>query len=414
MNRMSRKINFDSRLNLIAKHGRILLWIIREEEKGDLSKSRVLDYIQTTDVTDSNRVLSNIIESGSISIIDDKIRINLSVKNFIQWANDSSEILPASRIESMLKDVMESISDAHNFLNDESLNERERFAHSEQRLIQAEGTLNDLWGISDQNLRHVVLTSSQLRLAKDRDPLSFMVKVSKIWEKDITPMSDFRTPSSELSRQRRDLSNMLYFTSSSSKVNNIIRKAASRTFQGLEDTWDYLAKNHDLMQTEMRPLYEMVEKMRGTLRVIRGAEAVLESLNRRESLNIDEKLRICRTAPRDLFSNNSIDSFIYNLLSSDYGSDLSIPERETNLVEIPTPVDLSSIINEHSETNDLLDLVLNSKEFEKFSLHECIEAVYSAIEGVEIQLVRESERKTYTKQNDKFALSALPLKMKVK
>lgn len=222
MNRMSRKINFDSRLNLIAKHGRILLWIIREEEKGDLSKSRVLDYIRTTDVTDSNRVLSNIIESGSISIIDDKIRINLSVKNFIQWANDSSEILPASRIESMLKDVMESISDAHNFLNDESLNERERFAHSEQRLIQAEGTLNDLWGISDQNLRHVVLTSSQLRLAKDRDPLSFMVKVSKIWEKDITPMSDFRTPSSELSRQRRDLSNMLYFTSSSSKVNNII------------------------------------------------------------------------------------------------------------------------------------------------------------------------------------------------
>ena len=106
---MSRAINFESRLKVIARHGRILLWIINEEEKGNLSKRRVLDYIQSTDVIDSDRVLSNLIETGSISIIDDKIRINLSVKNFIQWANDSSEILPASRIESMLIDVMNDV-----------------------------------------------------------------------------------------------------------------------------------------------------------------------------------------------------------------------------------------------------------------------------------------------------------------
>jgi len=411
---MSRTINFESRLNVIARHGRILLWIINEEEKGKLSKQRVLDFIQSTDVADSNRVLSNLIEGGSISIIDDKIRINLSVKNFIQWANDSSEILPASRIESMLIDVINDIKDAHNFLNNEDLNEREKFAHSEQRLIQAEGTLNDLWGISDQNLRHVVLTSSRLRLAKDKDPLSFIVKVSKIWEKDITPMSDFRTSSSELARQRRELSNMLYYTSNSPNVNNIIRKAASRTFQSLEDTWDYLARNHDLMQTEMRPLYDMVEKMRGTLRVLRGAEAILESLNKHENLNIDDELRICRTAPRDLFSNNSIDSFIFNLLSSDYEEDLSIPKREQDLTNLPTPVDLSELIIEYPETKDLLDLVLNSEQFEKFTLHECVQAVYSAVKGVEIQLDRNSDRKTYTKRNDSFGLSALPLKMKVK
>jgi len=411
---MSRTINFESRLSLIARHGRILLWIINEEEKGKLSKLRVLDYIQSTDVTDSNRVLSNLIESGSISIIDDKIRINLSVKNFIQWASDTSEILPASRIESMLMDIMKNVNEAHNFLNDEALNEREKFAHSEQRLIQAESILNDLWGISDQNLRHVVLTSSRLRLAKDKDPLSFMVKVSKIWEKDITPMSDFRIPSSELARQRRGASDMLYYTSNSSKVNNIIRKAASRTFQSLEDTWDYLARNHDLMQTEMRPLYDMVEKMRGTLRVLRGAEAILESLNKRENLNIDEDLRICRTAPRDLFSNNSIDSFIFNLLSSNYEEDLSIPKREQDLANLPTPIDLSDLIAEYPETEDLLDLVLNSKKFEEFTLHECVEAVYSAVKGVGIQLNRNSDRKTYTKTNDRFALSALPLKMKVK
>lgn len=411
---MSRTINFESRLREIARHGRILLWIINEEEKGNLSKRRVLDYIQSTDVTDSKRILSNLIETGSISIIDDKIRINLSVKNFIQWANDSSEILPASRIESMLIDVMNDIKEAHNFLNDEVLNEREKFAHSEQRLIQAEGTLNDLWGISDQNLRHVVLTSSRLRLAKDKDPLSFMVKVSKIWEKDITPMSDFRVPSSELARQRRELSNMLYYTSNSSKVNNIIRKAASRTFQSLEDTWDYLARNHDLMQTEMRPLYDMVEKMRGTLRVLRGAEAILESLNKRENLNIDDELRICRTAPRDLFSNNSIHSFILNLFSSDYEVDLSFPKREQDPANLPTPVDLSDLIIEYPETEDLLDLVLNSEQFGEFTLHECVEAVYSAIKGVEIQLDRNSDRKTYTKTNDSFALSALPLKMKVR
>jgi len=411
---MSRAINFESRLKVIARHGRILLWIINEEEKGNLSKRRVLDYIQSTDVIDSNRVLSNLIETGSISIIDDKIRINLSVKNFIQWANDSSEILPASRIESMLIDVMNDVKEAHNFLNDEVLSEREKFAHSEQRLIQAEGTLNDLWGISDQNLRHVVLTSSRLRLAKDKDPLSFMVKVSKIWEKDITPMSEFRASSSELARQRRELSNMLYYTSNSSKVNNTIRKAASRTFQSLEDTWDYLAKNHDLMQTEMRPLYDMVEKMRGTLRVLRGAEAILESLNKRENLNIDDELRICRTAPRDLFSNNSIDSFIFNLLSSDYEVDLSIPKREQDPSNLPTPVDLSDLIIEYPETEDLLDLVLNSEQFSEFTLHECVEAVYSAIKGAEILLDRNSERKTYTKTNDRFALSALPLKMKVR
>jgi len=410
---MSRTINFESRLNVIARHGRIILWIIKEEEKSKLSRQRVLEHIQSTDVADPSRVLSNLIESGSISIIDDQIRVNLSVKNFIQWANDSSEILPASRIESMLMDVMNDVKEAHNFLNDENLSERERFAHAEQRLIQSESTLNDLWGISDQNLRHVVLTSSSLRLAKDRDPLSFMVKVSKIWEKDITPMSDFRTSSSELSRQRRELSNMLYYTSNSSNVNNIIRKAASRTFQSLEDTWDYLARNHDLMQTEMRPLYDMVEKMRGTLRVLRGAEAILETLNKRESLNIDEDLRICRTAPRDLFSNNSIDSFIYNLLNSDYESDLSIPERQNNLAGIPTPIDLSNLILEHPETDDLLELVLKSEYFEDFTLHECVEAVYSAIKGADIQLVRESNRNTYTKSNDKFALSALPLKMKV-
>ena len=411
---MSRAINFESRLKVIARHGRILLWIINEEEKGNLSKRRVLDYIQSTDVIDSNRVLSNLIETGSISIIDDKVRINLSVKNFIQWANDSSEILPASRIESMLIDVMNDVKEAHNFLNDEVLSEREKFAHSEQRLIQAEGTLNDLWGISDQNLRHVVLTSSRLRLAKDKDPLSFMVKVSKIWEKDITPMSEFRASSSELARQRRELSNMLYYTSNSSKVNNTIRKAASRTFQSLEDTWDYLAKNHDLMQTEMRPLYDMVEKMRGTLRVLRGAEAILESLNKRENLNIDDELRICRTAPRDLFSNNSIDSFIFNLLGSDYEADLSIPKREQDPSNLPTPVDLSDLIIEYPETEDLLDLVLNSEQFSEFTLHECVEAVYSAIKGAEILLDRNSERKTYTKTNDRFALSALPLKMKVR
>ena len=411
---MSRTINFESRLKVIARHGRILLWIINEEEKGNLSKRRVLDYIQSTDVTESNRVLSNLIETGSISIIDDKIRINLSVKNFIQWANDSSEILPASRIESMLIDVMNDVKEAHNFINDEVLSEREKFAHSEQRLIQAEGTLNDLWGISDQNLRHVVLTSSRLRLAKDKDPLSFMVKVSKIWEKDITPMSEFRASSSELARQRRELSNMLYYTSNSSKVNNTIRKAASRTFQSLEDTWDYLARNHDLMQTEMRPLYDMVEKMRGTLKVLRGAEAILESLNKRENLNIDDELRICRTAPRDLFSNNSIDSFIFNLLSSDYEADLSIPKREHNPSNLPTPVDLSDLIVEYPETEDLLDLVLNSEQFSEFTLHDCVEAVYSAIKGAEILLDRNSERKTYTKTNDRFALSALPLKMKVR
>ena len=410
---MSRTINFESRLSVITRHGRILLWIINEEEKGKLSKRRVLDYIQSTDVADPNRVLSNLLDSGSISIIDDKIRINLSVKNFIQWANDSSEILPASRIESMLIDVMKDIHEAHNFLNNEDLTEREKFAHSEQRLIQAEGTLNDLWGISDQNLRHVVLTSSRLRLAKDKDPLSFMVKVSKIWEKDITPMSDFRTSSSELARQRRELSNMLYYTSSSPNVNNTIRKAASRTFQSLEDTWDYLARNHDLMQTEMRPLYDMVEKMRGTLRVLHGAEAILESLNKRENLNIDDELRICRTAPRDLFSNNSIDSFISNLLSSDYDEDLSIPKREQDSINLPTPIDLSNLIIEYPETKDLLDLVLNSEQFENFTLHECVQAVYSAIRGVEIKLDRNSDRKTYTKINDNFALSALPLKMKV-
>ncbi|HIE63585.1 MAG TPA: hypothetical protein EYP99_03660 [Candidatus Poseidoniales archaeon] len=411
---MSRTINFDSRLKVIARHGRILLWIIREEDKGNLSRQKTLDYIESTDVTDSKRIMSNLIESGSISIIDDKIRVNLSVKNFIQWANDSSEILPASRIESMLKDVMEDIGGAHNFLKDENLNERERFAHSEQRLIVAENTLNDLWGISDQNLRHVVLTSSELRLAKDKDPLSFMVKVSKIWEKDITPMSDFRTSSSELSRQRRNMSDMLYYTSNSSNVNNVIRKAASRTFQSLEDTWDYLAKNHDLMQTEMRPLYDMVEKMRGTLRVLRGAEAVLETLNKRTELNIDEELRVCRTAPRDLFSNNSIDSFLVNLFNSNDESDLSIPIRQKSPNDIPTPINLSNLIKNHSETEDLLDLVLESEYFKDFSLHECVEAVYSAIQGVEIRLVRDSERRKYTKADDKFALSALPLQMKVK
>ena len=240
-----------------------------------------------------------------------------------------------------------------------------------------------------------------------------MVKVSKIWEKDITPMSDFRISSSELARQRRELSNMLYYTSSSPNVNNTIRKAASRTFQSLEDTWDYLARNHDLMQTEMRPLYDMVEKMRGTLRVLHGAEAILESLNKRENLNIDDKLRICRSAPRDLFSNNSVDSFISNLLSSDYDEDLSIPKREQDSTNLPTPIDLSNLIIECPETNDLLDLVLNSEQFENFTLHECVQAVYSAIRGAEIKLDRSSDRKTYTKINDNFALSALPLKMKV-
>ena len=168
------------------------------------------------------------------------------------------------------------------------------------------------------------------------------------------------------------------------------------------------------MQTEMRPLYDMVEKMRGTLRVLRGAEAILESLNKRENMNIDDELRICRTAPRDLFSNNSIDSFIFNLLSSDYEADLSIPKREQDPSNLPTPVDLSDFIIEYPETEDLLDLVLNSEQFSESTLHECVEAVYSAIKGAEILLDRNSERKTYTKTNDRFALSALPLKMKVR
>ena len=75
---------------------------------------------------------------------------------------------------------------------------------------------------------------------------------------------------------------------------------------------------------------------------------------------------------------------------------------------------LSELITEHPETEDLLDLVLNSEQFGEFTLHECVEAVYSAVKGVDIQLDRNSDRRTYTKTNDSFALSALPLKMKVK
>ena len=167
------------------------------------------------------------------------------------------------------------------------------------------------------------------------------------------------------------------------------------------------------MQTEMRPLYDMVEKMRGTLRVLRGAEAILESLNKRENLNIDDELRICRTAPRDLFSNNSIDSFIFNLLVL-IMRQIYQYQNGNKILRIYQPVDLSDFIIEYPETEDLLDLVLNSEQFSEFTLHECVEAVYSAIKGAEILLDRNSERKTYTKTNDRFALSALPLKMKVK
>ena len=74
---------------------------------------------------------------------------------------------------------MNDVKEAHNFLNDEVLSEREKFAHSEQRLIQAEGTLNDLWGISDQNLRHVVLTSSSLDLQRTRTRYRLWLKYQR-------------------------------------------------------------------------------------------------------------------------------------------------------------------------------------------------------------------------------------------
>jgi len=414
---MSGPMNFDDRLGLIYRHGRLLWWLVEQESKGtNPTEAHLLNHIETLDDgIDGSRIFAKLEKSGILIVKENRVRLTVAVRKFIEWARDASSILPASRIEQMLKEVIDWITEAYNYLHSENQSERERFAHTEDRMEKAEDTLSDLWGISEENLRAVVLASSKLRLMKDENPITFIVQVSKIWEKDIDPMSDFRHAASELSQQRRGAKQLLYNIEDSSRANYSVRKFASALVQTLDDTWDHLSYNHDLMQGEMRPLYDMVQRMRGTERIIHGAEAVVDRLNRGVDLGVNDNLRICSIRPRDLFSDSSVEAFLMNLWNIEEETDLTIPSRDSidELLEMRRPIELLALLKSGEPVNDVLTFVLQHDELDKYTLEESVEAVYSANPGVQIEVQRNSEPQTYSKNGSIYELSGRPMNAEV-
>ena len=96
-------------------------------------------------------------------------------------------------------------------------------------------------------------------------------------------------------------------------------------------------------------------------------------------------------------------------------TDLTIPSRDSigELLEMRQPIELLALLKSGEPVNDVLTFVLQHDELDKYTLQESVEAVYSANPGVQIEVQRDSEPQTYSKNGSIYELSGRPMNAEV-
>ena len=414
---MSKVVGFSERLKRISNHGIHLKWIIESEAKSQTpTVSQLIDHIKATDLESNPEfILKQLIESEAIILDSNLIRINGPVTDFILWAANASNIMPGSRIEQIFSEVINQINSIYEKLNqgDETL--RQKSAYISERMRDINSKLLTLRGAASENVRTVINSSSSLRLLKDDDRLKFIARVSKLWEEDIDPISEFRKVTSDLQIRRREARSILESMIYSGKSNHIIRRDSERILEMLDMTWDRIAFSHDVMIKEVRPLYKLAQRMKSTLSIVNAAENLVNHVITLNKFTPHLNLSIPSIRVNQLFSDLSIDSFIMTLGEVKDETEYVIPARESleEIDLINPPIDIMELAKNQKLIPDAMEFVLNHPLTQNHTLQECAIAVYSRRREIIHRFDRNSDKKLYSKDNSNFDLLSRPIQIEV-
>ena len=414
---MSKVVGFSERLKRISNHGIHLKWVIESEAKSQPpTLNQLIDHIKATDLESNPEfILKQLIESEAIIQDSNLIRINGPVTDFILWAANASNIMPGSRIEQIFSEVINQINSIYEKLNqgDETL--RQKSAYISERVRDINSKLLTLRGAASENVRTVINSSSSLRLLKDDDRLKFIARVSKLWEEDIDPISDFRKVTSDLQIRRREARSILESMIYSGKSNHIIRRDSERILEMLDITWDRIAFSHDVMIKEVRPLYKLAQRMKSTFSIINAAENLVNHVITQNKFTPHLNLSIPSLRVNQLFSDLSIDSFILTLGEVKDETEYVIPARESleEIGLINPPIDIMELVKNQKLIPDAMEFVLNHPLTQNHTLQECAIAVYSRRREINHLFDRNSDKKLYSKDNSNFDLLSRPIQIEV-
>ena len=415
---MGRVIGFNDRLRYISKHGRLLRWIVEREQSGkSLTYNQTLEHCRTVEpnVLPEN-ILSQLIDADAIILDGTLLRVNGPVASFILWASDSSSMMPGSRIEQLFTEVFSQVKKIQEILSESSSTLRQKEAHIKERVRDMTTKLLSLRGSADENVRTVITSSSSLRLLKEEDRFQFIAKVSKLWEEDIDPISEFRDISSALQSERRDVRHILESIYINPIANLNIRRDADKLLEQIDFTWDRVSIAHDIMIKEVRPLYKLVQQMKSTISIINSAENLVNHIITLNSFNPNIILSIPSIRISQLFDDLSVDSFILTLSDVQDESEYIIPKRPSidEVDQINPPLYILSLLDGKTQVSDGMEYVINHPFTVNHTLQECAIAVYSQRSGLRLKINRKSKRKVYSKENSEFMLESKPVTLEIK
>ena len=414
---MAKVVGFNERLRRISNHGIHLKWAIESEAKGHTpTVSQLVDHIRATD-NDSNPmfILKQLIESEAIIQDSNLIRINGPVTDFILWASDASNIMPGSRIEQIFSEVIKQVNSIFEKLNEEGETLRQKGAYISERMRDINSKLLTLRGAAAENVRTVINSSSSLRLLKEDDRLRFIARVSKLWEEDIDPISEFRNVKSDLQIRRRGARSILESMIYSAKSSHTIRRDSERILELLDLTWDRIAYSHDIMIKEVRPLYKLAQKMKSTISIVNAAENLINHIITQNKFTPNLDLSIPSLRVNQIFSDLSIDSFILTLGDVEDETEYLIPPRESieEINSINPPIDILELAKNEKFIPDAMEFVLNHPLTQKHTIQECAIAVYSRRGEIIHHFNRDTDKKLYSKENSDFDLLSRPIQIEV-
>ena len=415
---MSRIVGFNERLKVISKFGSYLKWILEAEAQGKSpTQSQLMNHIKAIDEgQNSNHVLNQLVESEAVIIDDNLLRINGPVSQFILWAADASSMLPGSRIEQILVEIITQISAVYLKMRENDSSIRQKEAYIKERFRDVRSKLLSLRGSSDENIRTVINATSSLRLLKEEDRLMFIARVSKLWEDDIDPISYFRRSSSDLQIQRRDARAKLQWLATYTISTNSLRRDSENMLDNFDKTWDRIANSHDVMINEVRPLYKLAQKMKSTISIINAAENLVNHINTSNTFRPNEELGIPSITVEQIFSDISIDSFICTLGNVEEEDKYIIPTRGSldEIERLNHPIDILQLLEEHTLIEDAMEFVLNHPLLVNHTVEECAIAIYSNRKEIKQSFDRNASKKEYSNKNSEHILVSRPLKLEVK
>jgi hypothetical protein len=414
---MSKVVGFNERLKRVSNHGIHLKWVTESEAKGHTpTVSHLIEHIKATDIESNPEfILKQLIESEAIILDSNLIRINGPVTDFILWASDASNIMPGSRIEQIFSEIIDQINSIFEKLNQDSETLRQKSAYISEIVRDINSKLLTLRGAAAENVRTVINSSSSLRLLKEGDRLKFIARVSKLWEEDIDPISEFRKVSSDLQIRRREARSILESMIYSGKSSHTIRRDLERILEMLDMTWDRIAYSHDVMIKEVRPLYKLAQRMKSTISIVNAAENLVNHIITKNKFTPNLDLSIPSIRVNQLFSDLSIDSFILTLGDVEAETEYVIPIRESigKIDLINPPIDIMELATNQKFIPDAMEFILNHPLTQNHTIQECAIAVYSRRGEIVHHFNRDSDKKLYSKENSDFDLISRPIQIEV-